>query len=62
MEKKEKVKDFNQRFTTILNKFPDDIPPHNSITIDHYTKALPQDIIMFVKREASVELCERYHA
>ena len=35
MEGKEKVKDFNQRFTHILNKFATDTKPHDSITIDY---------------------------
>lgn len=40
MEGKEKVKDLNQRFTRILNKFAADTKPHDSITIDYYTSAL----------------------
>jgi len=38
---KEKVKDFNQNFTTILNNFPIDVALDDSITVDYYTKALP---------------------
>ena len=34
MEQKEKVKEFNQRFNRILNIFPEDTKPHESITID----------------------------
>ena len=44
MEGKEKVKDFNQRFTRILNKFLEDTKPHDSITVDYYTSALPTNI------------------
>lgn len=49
MEGKEKVKDFNQRFTHILNKFAADTKPHDSITVDYYTSALPTSIVQFVK-------------
>ena len=34
IEGKEKVKDFNQRFTHILNKFVVDTKPHDSINVD----------------------------
>lgn len=44
MEKKEKVKDFNQRFNQILNKFSIDTKPHDCITIDYYTSALSTSI------------------
>jgi len=57
MEGKEKVKDFNQRFTCILNKFAVDTKPHDSITVNYYTSALPQ----FVKRlekPTILESCE----
>jgi len=39
--KKENVNDFNQRVTTILNKFPMDVALDDSITIDYYTRSLP---------------------
>jgi len=44
MEGKEKVKDFNKRFTRILNKFATDTKPHDSITIDNYTSSLSTNI------------------
>lgn len=50
MEKKEKVKYFNQRFNRILNKFISDTKPHDSITVDYYTSTLPINITQFVKR------------
>lgn len=33
---KENVKDFNQIFTHILNKFPTNVQPHDSITKDYF--------------------------
>ena len=44
MEGKEKVKDFNQRFLRIWNKFAVDTKPHDSITVDYYMSALPASI------------------
>jgi len=44
MEGKENVKDFNQRFTCILNKFATDTKPHDYIIIDYCTSALPTNI------------------
>lgn len=41
MREKEKIKYFNQRFTCIMNKFPMDVHPHDLITKDYYTTALP---------------------
>lgn len=40
IEQKQKVKDFNQRFNHILNRFPLDMKPHDSITIDYFTSTL----------------------
>lgn len=40
MEEKEKVKDFNQRFTLISNKFAVDTKPHDSINVDYYISEL----------------------
>ena len=50
MEGKEKVKDFNQRFMHILNKFGADTKPHDFVTIDYYMYALPTTIVYSVKR------------
>ena len=60
--KKEKVRDFNQRFATMLQKFPPNLALDNSITIEYYTKALPRDIVVFVKREARPTLAANYVA
>jgi len=49
MEQKEK---FSQSFNCILNIFPIDMKPHDSITIYYYTFSLPKSIVQFVKRIA----------
>jgi len=49
MEGKEKVKDFNQRFTCIFNKFAVDTKPHDSIIVDYNTFTLPTNVVQFVK-------------
>lgn len=48
---KEKVKDFNQHVTTTLKKFLMDVALDDFIMIDYYTRALPRDIAIFIKRE-----------
>ena len=45
--KKEKVKDFNQRFINLLNHIPENLA--KSIQVEFYTAALPLAIAMFVK-------------
>jgi hypothetical protein len=52
MSSKEKVKEFNQRFTTILNKFQPEAKPTQELQIEVYANALPTSISMFVKRDA----------
>jgi len=49
MEGKEKVKGLNQRFLRILNKFVVHTKPHDSISVDYYTSALPTNIAQFFK-------------
>lgn len=44
IEGKEKVKDFNQRFTRILNNFAADTKPDDSIAVDYYMSTLPTNI------------------
>jgi hypothetical protein len=46
---KEKVKDFNQIFITLLNKIPD--KQVEVVQIEFYTTALPPLVAMFVKRK-----------
>jgi len=50
MEKKEKIKYFNQFFAIILNKFPTDAQPIEALTVNYYTSSLHPCISMFVKR------------
>jgi hypothetical protein len=57
---KERVKDFNQRFTTILNKFQPEAKPTQELQIKVYANALPASISMFVKRVAKQTLDENF--
>jgi hypothetical protein len=41
MTPKERVKDFNQRFTTILNKFQPVVKPTQELQIEVYANVLP---------------------
>jgi hypothetical protein len=58
MSSKEKVKDFNKIFTTILNKFQPEAKPTQELQIEVYANALPASISMFVKRVAKTTLDE----
>jgi hypothetical protein len=49
MDKKEKVKYFNQRFLNVLIRFPHDVAPVQSLTIEYYTTELTPSIGIFVK-------------
>jgi hypothetical protein len=60
MSSKEKVKDFNQRFTTILNKFQPKSKPTREFQIEVYDNDLPTSISMFVKRVAKENLDENF--
>ena len=46
-DKKEKVKEFNQRFINIVNYIPE--KPAESIQVEFYTASLPPAIAIFVK-------------
>ena len=50
MGENEKLNDFNQKFNKILDMFPQNMRPHNSITIDNFTFSFPMSISSFVKR------------
>lgn len=58
MEGKEKVKDFKQRFTRILNKFAANTKPHDSIIVDYYMSILPNSITQFIKKATKPTLLE----
>lgn len=45
----ENVKEFNQRFITLLNKIHDKLP--EAIQIEYYASFLPLSVAMFVKRK-----------
>jgi hypothetical protein len=60
MTPKERVKYFNQRFTTILNKFQPAVKPTQELHIEVYANALPASISMFVKRVAKKTLTENF--
>ena len=54
----EKVKDFNQRFITLLNKVPDKLL--EAIQVAYYTTSLPLTVAMFVKRKEIRTLEENF--
>jgi len=60
LEKKEKVKDFNQCFTTVLNKFIVEIAPLEPLAFKYYTSALLPSIAMFVKRADKATLAHNF--
>jgi hypothetical protein len=60
MNAKEKVKDFNQRFLTLKNRIPTDSMPVESLVIAYYTKALHQNIAIWVKRSKKETLVEAF--
>jgi len=49
MEKKERVKYFNQRFLNVLINFPHEVAPAQYLSIEYYTTAITPSIEMFVK-------------
>jgi hypothetical protein len=60
MSSKEKVKDFNQRFTTILKKFQPEAKPTHELQIEVYSNALPSSIFVFIKRVVKHTLAENF--
>jgi hypothetical protein len=56
MDKKEKAKDFNQRFLNVLIKFPHDVAPTQCLEIEYYTIMLTPSIAIFVKRDKKNKL------
>jgi hypothetical protein len=57
---KERVKYFNQRFMTILNKFDPVAKPTQELQIEVYANSLPASISMFVKRVVKKTLVENF--
>ena len=60
MENKEKVQEFNQSFTTLLNSFSVATKPAEESLVEYYTTTLYPPITMFVKRAVKVTLIENY--
>ena len=60
MEIKERIKDFNQRFLTLLNKIPVASQPPEDIIIENYASALPKYLGMFVKQAGKITLVETF--
>jgi hypothetical protein len=60
MSPKEKVKYFNQRFTTILNIFQPEAKPTQELQIEVYANALLASISMFIKMDAKHTLAENF--
>jgi hypothetical protein len=60
MNPKEKVKDFNQRFLTLKNKIPVDSMPAENLIVAYYTKALHNNIAIWVKRSKKNTLLEAF--
>ena len=60
MESKERIKDFNQHFLTLLNKIPVASQPLEDIIIENYALALPKYLGMFVKQAGKITLVETF--
>jgi hypothetical protein len=58
MNPKGKIKYFNQRFMTFLNRIPEDSRPPINILLEFYTTTLPSSIVIFVKRATKTTLDE----
>ena len=58
MNRKEKVKDFNQIFLTLKNKILGDSMPAKSLIIAYYVKAFHNSIVIWVKRSKNNTLLE----
>ena len=56
MNENEKVKDFNERFISLLNSIP--IKPVEEVQIEYYVSALPPNISMFVKTQIKLNLVD----
>lgn len=57
-DKKDRIKDFNQRFISHLNRIPE--KPAESIQVEFYTAALPPSVAMFVKARQKRTLAENF--
>ena len=57
-DKKDNIKDFNQRFTNLLNRISE--KPTKSIQVEFYTATLPPSIAMFVKYRQNRTLAKNF--
>jgi hypothetical protein len=60
MNPKEKIKYFNQRFLTLKNRIPVDSMPAENLIVAYYTKALHQNVAIWVKRSKKATLLEAF--
>jgi hypothetical protein len=60
MNRKEKIKDFNQRFLTLKNRIPVDSMSAENLIVTYYTKSLHQNIAIWVKRSKKATLLEAF--
>ena len=58
INKMEKIKDFNERFITLLNRISD--RPIEVVQIEFYTADLPPPIVMFVKSKEKQTLADNF--
>ena len=58
MNENEKVKDFNERFMSLLNGIPMKLA--ETVQIEHYVSALPPNIAMFVKTQRKLTLVDNF--
>ena len=58
MNENEKVKYFNEKFISLLNRIP--IKPAEVVLIEYYTLALPPNIAMFVKNQEKLTLVDNF--
>ena len=58
MNKKENVKNFNQRFITLLNRIPFNLV--EAVQIEYYTVVLPPNIAMFVKNKEKQTVVDKF--
>jgi len=60
MDAKERIKDFNKKFTNIFNKKPGNSRLSIDVQVECYTSALPTSIAMFVKRDINNTFVEGF--
>jgi hypothetical protein len=60
MEKKERIKDFNQHIITILNKFIVNAQPVEGLEVEYYAFTLHASIVMFIKRTSKTTMTKNF--